>query len=363
MTIILTIYQNYFVKLYYIFLLRKIVSEKYQTLYNYFQTNKKKKFDLANTELIRSKSLDAVSTQKPGGMLQRTQSCYGNVNKNHQSTGISLTTSDAFTLTDGPTIFLADDVEKIGNFYIQNTKIPNEIFENILKKISSNNTIVEEISKLERSSCFLEKSSNENEEEGKKKKGNSDNFKLNKEAQQLQSQIDKLRKKIYYVSLDSKFVPNSVNHQKLWTPTGEVYENAYVSNIGEEMTKKIMALPVENYCKVLLLLGIGLFSTHNNRDYVEIIKQLAEEQRLFIIIASSDYIYGTNYQFCHGFLGKDLQELTQQKIIQAMGRVGRNNIQQQYTIRFRDTDMIRKIFTRQEENIEAINLCRLFSSD
>ena len=351
------------IKLYYIFLLRKIVSEKYQTLYNYFQSNKKKKFDLANTELIRSKSLDAVSTQKPGGMLQRTQSCYGNVNKNHQSTGISLTTSDAFTLTDGPTIFLADDVEKIGNFYIQNTKIPNEIFENILKKISSNNTIVEEISKLERSSCFLEKSSNENEEEGKKKKGNSDNFKLNKEAQQLQSQIDKLRKKIYYVSLDSKFVPNSVNHQKLWTPNGEVYENAYVSNIGEEMTKKIMALPVENYCKVLLLLGIGLFSTHNNRDYVEIIKQLAEEQRLFIIIASSDYIYGTNYQFCHGFLGKDLQELTQQKIIQAMGRVGRNNIQQQYTIRFRDTDMIRKIFTRQEENIEAINLCRLFSSD
>ena len=196
-----------------------------------------------------------------------------------------------------------------------------------------------------------------------KEKGNSDNFKLNKEAQQLQSQIDKLRKKIYYVSLDSKFVPNSVNHQKLWTPTGEVYENAYVSNIGEEMTKKIMALPVENYCKVLLLLGIGLFSTHNNRDYVEIIKQLAEEQRLFIIIASSDYIYGTNYQFCYGFLGKDLQELTQQKIIQAMGRVGRNNIQQQYTIRFRDTDMIRKIFTRQEENIEAINLCRLFSSD
>ena len=72
--------------------------------------------------------------------------------------------------------------------------------------------------------------------------------------------------------------------------------------ILEKRQKKIMALPVGNYCKVLLLLGIGCFPTHNNRDYVEIIKQLAEEQRLFIIIASSDYIYGTNYQFfCPGF--------------------------------------------------------------
>ena len=106
-----------------------------------------------------------------------------------------------------------------------------------------------------------------------------------------------------------------------------------------------------------------MFSLHNNKDYVEIIKQLAEEQRLFIIIASSDYIYGTNYPFCHGFIGKDLGNLTQQKIIQAMGRIGRNNIQQQYTVRFRDNNMIKKIFERQEYNIEAINLRRLFSSD
>ena len=124
-----------------------------------------------------------------------------------------------------------------------------------------------------------------------------------------------------------------------------------------------MELDVKTNMKVLLLMGIGTFDNDLDIRYLEIMKELAYEQKLYIIIASTDYIYGTNYQFCHGFLGKDLQELTQQKIIQAMGRVGRNNIQQQYTIRFRDTDMIRKIFTRQEENIEAINLCRLFSSD
>jgi len=82
-----------------------------------------------------------------------------------------------------------------------------------------------------------------------------------------------------------------------------------------------------------------------------------------MIIASTDYIYGTNYQFCHGFIGKDLCNISQQKIYQSMGRIGRNNIQQDYTIRFRDDNMIRALFTRSEVNLEAINMCKLFQTD
>ena len=44
-------------------------------------------------------------------------------------------------------------------------------------------------------------------------------------------------------------------------------------------------------------------------------KRLAEQQKLYLIIASTDYIYGTNYQFCHGYIGKDLAGLSQEKII------------------------------------------------
>ena len=55
--------------------------------------------------------------------------------------------------------------------------------------------------------------------------------------------------------------------------------------------------------------------------------------------------------------------MTQQKIIQAMGRIGRNKIQQDYTVRFRDDSMIRKLFEPLENNIEAINMNRLFCSD
>jgi hypothetical protein len=90
-------------------------------------------------------------------------------------------------------------------------------------------------------------------------------------------------------------------------------------------------------------MGIGVFTTHTSTAYTEIMKKMAEHQKLYVIIASSDFIYGTNYQFCHGYLSKDLV-LTQEKIIQALGRIGRNNIQQEYSIRFRDDKQIEKLF-------------------
>ena len=82
-----------------------------------------------------------------------------------------------------------------------------------------------------------------------------------------------------------------------------------------------------------------------------------------MIIASSDYIYGTNYQFCHELIGKDLTNMSQQKTIQALGRVGRNNIQQEYTARFREDAIIMNLFKQQEHNIEADTMCQLLKTD
>ena len=55
--------------------------------------------------------------------------------------------------------------------------------------------------------------------------------------------------------------------------------------------------------------------------------------------------------------------LTQEKIIQAMGRIGRNNIQQTYSLRFRDDEQIMKIFTANAEKPEIINMNLLFNSN
>ena len=91
-------------------------------------------------------------------------------------------------------------------------------------------------------------------------------------------------------------------------------------------------------------------------------KQLAVQQKLYLIIASSDYIYGTNYQFCHGYISKDLGNMTQEKTIQALGRIGRNQLNKEYSIRFRDDSLIEKIFVDVEYRPEVENMNKLFNT-
>ena len=122
-----------------------------------------------------------------------------------------------------------------------------------------------------------------------------------------------------------------------------------------------MYLNVNREWKILLLMGIGVFVQHQNKEYMDIMKELAEQQKLYLIIASSDYIYGTNYQFCHGYLSKDLQNMTQEKMIQAFGRVGRSSSQNNYTLRVRDDDLILKLYTKDENKPEVRNMNRLFA--
>jgi hypothetical protein len=195
----------------------------------------------------------------------------------------------------------------------------------------------------------------------KTKKMERENF--SSEVKTLKNDIEKLRSQIQVVSMDKVYLPNTPQHQNLWLPNGKSpVKNAFVPDIDEPTIKEIMMLDVDTNKKLLLILGVGMFDATTPPQYMEVMKRLAVNQRLFIIIASSDYIYGTNYQFCHGFIGKDLQNMTQQKIIQAMGRIGRNKIQQEYTIRFRDNDMIASLFLPPAQNREAEIMAQLFSS-
>jgi hypothetical protein len=158
------------------------------------------------------------------------------------------------------------------------------------------------------------------------------------------------------------FIPNRLAHLSKWAQ-GLKTNTAFTSNIEEDIIISIMLLKdVDDSWKILLLLGIGVFTEHKSSAYTEIMKKLADQQQLYLIIADSDYIYGTNYQFCHGYLSKDLG-LTQEKIIQALGRIGRNNIQQEYSARFRDDSQVTTLFTRfsSEDKPEVINMNQLFN--
>ena len=107
------------------------------------------------------------------------------------------------------------------------------------------------------------------------------------------------------------YIPNSEEHQQKWNSENE---DAFTSDIDDDVVEKIMFLEnTSTEAKILLMMGIGVFSENNCVEYKEIMKKLAQDQKLYLIIASSDYIYGTNYQFCHGYLSKDLGNISQEK--------------------------------------------------
>lgn len=276
---------------------------------------------------------------------------------------ILITTRDAHTLTDGPTIFLAEDVNKIGQFYIQQSKIPESILQKIQETIDNNNSIIKRLNLLEREMADKgEPGKNDNNKKKPMDSRKAEKEPVTKEMQRMQDQIEQHREMIQTARLPSVYVPNTLPHQNVWLKSADAISNAFVPNVDDDDVREIMALSIDNSKKILLILGIGVFSNEtDNVEYMEVMKRLAYNQSLFLIIAASDYIYGTNYQFCHGFIGKDLLNMTQQKTIQAIGRIGRNSIQQEYTVRFRDDTILRQLFNKMETNLEARIMTRLFS--
>ena len=379
------------IKMYYINILQNIVADKWSVIYSHFIRLRKPRIlencsiDTKGNKITKVKSIGpgvtTSSSSLAGAPITRLAS--EQIAKDVVGTsGVYVTTKDAYTLTDGPTIFISNDVEKIAKFCIQQANIPKLVMDELMNKIDFNNVINEKLHLLESEveiikeqgeqqvknnvSCFHNGSTisgrNKSGKDSKKISRDTPEEMENKgKLNRLTQEINSLRPLIKSASLNDAFIPNKKMHLDKWATTITT-SGSFTSNVDEQFVCDIMALKgVENSWKVLLMMGIGVFINHENITYTEIMKKLAEEQKLYMIIASSDYIYGTNYQFCHGFLSKDL-DLTQEKLIQAMGRIGRNNIQQTYTIRFRDDEQISKLFTSDTEKPEIINMNRLFNS-
>jgi hypothetical protein len=385
------------IKMYYLKVLKNIIPSSWTKIYNYFKIERVKRIKFNNTIdnkgnfITRTTSFtNSLTSSKQGETISRIgslqiQHTNSNANANTEppgSCGVYVTTKDSYTLTDGPTIFLANDLPKIAKFCIQQANIPAIVMKDITDKIEYNNQINERIEQIEKELDFEEtrmegksgSGCSDNSKEAKKLQGKKDNKNSSKafdkimdrtkdkNITKMRDDITNLKSMIKNARLDDMFIPNRLAHLDKWAK-GLNTSGAFTSNIEESIIVSIMLLKdVEDSWKILLLLGIGVFTQHKSSAYTEIMKTLADQQKLYLIIADSDYIYGTNYQFCHGYLSKDL-DLTQEKIIQALGRIGRNNIQQEYTARFRDNSQIETLFKRfnSEDKPEVINMNQLFN--
>jgi len=280
--------------------------------------------------------------------------------------GLYITTKDAFSLTDGPAIYITDDIEKISNFYIRQANIPSSAMSVITAKLDHNAAVNDKIAKLtneleaEIEKCEQKTTSTTQCSNKINRESNDDSATTRANVAALTNAINGLSATIKSTILNETFIPNKPSHKDRWAAKMDTAAS-FTSDIDEKTVSDIMLLNgVDHSWKVMLMMGIGVFVRHDNVAYTEIMKRLADSQRLFMIIASSDYIYGTNYQLCHAYIGKDMC-LTQEKLIQAMGRIGRGNVQQDYTIRFRNSDHIAQVFSPNHNKVEADNMNRLFS--
>ena len=385
------------IKIHYLKVLKSLKKEDWLFIHSYFENHRKKRIetnmrvDVKGNVIKKSISMDCtnhlfVKNETQGKPIVKIQSeqilttsvCSETMQMSKPSIteeqcAIYVTTRDSYTLTDGPTIFLANDIEKIAKFCIQQSNIPSAVMNEVIKKIESNNVFTEKICILERDlEDYIDKKTmkenvSDTSYEAKKMKGDTktrDREISDKDVdyRKMKDELERLTAMVKPIELNETFIPNKHHHLKKWAPEDLTSNKSYTSDIDENTIVEIMTLcDVNDSWKILLLMGIGVFTNHTSIAYTEIMKKLAEKQRLYMIIASSDYIYGTNYQFCHGYLSKDMS-LTQEKIIQALGRIGRNNIQQDYSIRFRDDEQIFKIFMKEENKPEVMNMNRLFCS-
>lgn len=325
----------------------------------------KGKNEKESKELRKINSTSGYTNNNDGLSIYRTQSLPINptISTTVKGNGcVLLSTSDAYTLTDGPTLYLVEDTIKIGRFLYQQSKIPESIIQHVVSCIDNNNKLEKVMGELQKK---IDDKINATIIGSEKKEGTT-----TRETREMMETVEQMRRQIQAIQLPSQYIPNTATHRAIWSPIKEITANnnmkSFPSNVEDSFIKRVMELgnEINNEVKILLMMGIGIFCDDLPIPYLEIIKELSYNQKLYLVIASSDYIYGTNYQFCHGFLGRDLVNMTPQKIIQAMGRVGRGNIQQNYTVRFRNDELLKKLFLPigdNEFNKEANVMNRLFT--
>lgn len=291
--------------------------------------------------------------------------------------GTDLTAHAAKSLTNGPTLYITNNILNVSKYLLTKGNIDKTLLADIESKISHNNKVSNE----------LNKKIKDYEDKIEKFKDN-DNIMINErfpeDVLSLKREIDVLENKIIPLSLESCYRPNTKDHYRLWNKHNKIeFEDSdiYCSSIDDDDVKEISQLDsLQNIFKYTFLMGIGIFTNNSmtndsihssmsddeiyreSNKYVEVVKSLAEKKSLYLILADSDYIYGTNYQFSHCYLGKDIQDITQEKIIQCIGRVGRKEKNKHFSFRFRSNEQIETLYSIPEINIEAINMNKLFTS-
>ena len=245
---------------------------------------------------------------------------------------IRVTTNDAHTLTDGPTMYLTDDVPLVAAYCVRTAELPPHLMTDLKQTLAFNRSVSDKIAQLEKDADDANKD--------KEKSDKMADGRVSAPVKKIQAELARLQACIRPVALPDAFIPNRKEHLARF---GCVAPQAFTADLDPFMVEQVLATDVEDTWKLLLMMGIGVLAEHGDDKYTALVKRLATLQQLYLIIAGTNYIYGTNYQFCHAYIGKDLL-ITKGKMEQGLGRVGRGKLQQTYSVRVRHTSILSELF-------------------
>lgn len=265
---------------------------------------------------------------------------------------VLFTTRSASSITNGPALWLVKDPDLYTTELIQQIHIQPSVLEELASKIKFNFELTDLLTKHKKD--YQDKIAKDIHNEKKLK-----NLRFEPDVLLLIETIERLEKSYKRIQLDPLYIPNTYEHFTRWGVGAYQSSNVYKGNIEEEYANRIMNTSAEFKYKVLLLMGIGVLH-QTDPDFNDIMKELADTKQLMLILATSDYIYGTNYQFSHGYLSEDIDRITQEKIIQAIGRVGRKEKNKTFTFRFRDKKYT-KLFFEEGPSAEGAKMNALFT--
>lgn len=261
---------------------------------------------------------------------------------------IRVTREDAWTVSGGAAIYMAHNVEKVGQVLLKAAGIPEGVLTKLMKNIEINTANALKMEQLRK------EFENATAADAEKTNKMADERFSNPVAKQLQDQMKALVR--LPVKLDDKYVPNTAAHLALWANPQS--RDAFAPDVDDAMAVKIVDTRVADHWKVLLLMGVAVL-TETDSGYLEIVKQLASMGKLFLVVADFTYLTGTNYQFAHGYFGKDLADLSQGMVIQALGRIGRGDLNG-CTARVREPSMFQKLFGPQDTR-NGVWMAKVFS--
>jgi hypothetical protein len=263
------------------------------------------------------------------------------------------TQKDARVFEAGPCLYMTSNAAVVCRYCLESACIPAQMLSTLRANLAHNQKILSDVAVKTK---LMEDKNKADEKKEKKMADGRDK----PEVKLLKEEIKRLTAALKPVNLPEAYIPNTEAHKRRFGNTA-----GFCSNIDADAAATVLAIEglPDNY-SILFLMGIGVMS-HAHPEYLALVKSMLDENRLYMVVADQDFLWGTNFDFRYMIVAADLcvngaHKLTPDMLQQMLGRVGRNG--KNATVYSRIPNIGQLLFCPPEIKVEQTKLNQLFLS-